>query len=233
MSGARSAPTSREIDAAGTPVVVVALGSWEQHGPHLPLDTDTRIADELVARVLRRVPNTVPGPTIGLSSSGEHAGFTGTLSIGRTVLTDTIVELVRSADWAHGIVVVNGHGGNLDALAVARSRLESEGRRILVWSPPLVDPCDTHAGYVETSLMLAIDPEAVRIEEIRPGPTPLLAHVLQDLRERGVIAVSPTGVLGDPVNSDVELGRRLLQEWEDLLVERVRTWCLETGTLPR
>ncbi len=207
-----------------SPILVVALGSWEQHGPHLPLDTDTRIAEEMVGRLVRRLKDAVRGPTLSVSSSGEHAGFAGTLSIGGQVVTDTVIELVRSADWSCGVVIVNGHGGNVECLERARTRLVAEGRRLLTWSPPLVDVHDSHAGYVETSLMLAIDPDAVRMEDIAIGPTVPLSDIIDDLRQTGVIFVSPNGVLGDPRRADATLGVELLDVWEERLVDLVESW---------
>ena len=209
------------------PMLAVAIGSWEQHGPHLPLDTDTRIAEALVTQISLTNPEVVRGPTIAVSSSGEHAGFPGTLSIGGPAVVEMLIELVRSADWATGVVIVNGHGGNVEYLEQARDRLTSEGRSMLVWSPPLVDPRDSHAGYVETSIMLALDPQAVRVEEIRSAPAPHLADILPDLRVAGVKGVSPSGVLGDPRRADAELGRRLLSTWGKDLVESVARWRSE------
>ena len=209
------------------PVLAVPLGSWEQHGPHLPLDTDTRIAEALVDRLALAHPDIVRGPTITVSSSGEHAGFAGTLSIGGRVVVDMLVELVRSADWAAGVLIVNGHGGNIEYLEQARDRLSGEGRSILVWSPPLVDPNDSHAGYVETSIMLALEPRIVRVDQIHSAPTPHLADVLPDLRRMGVKGVSPSGVLGDPRRADADLGQRLLANWENELLDVVTKWRTE------
>lgn len=219
-----STPTSGDIARMGSPLLVIALGSWEQHGPHLPLDTDTRIAEELVARLVGRLPDAVQGPTLSVSSSGEHAGFAGTLSVGQRIVTETVIELVRSADWADGVVIVNGHGGNADSLERACADLAVEGRRVLVWSPPLVDVHDSHAGYVETSVMLAIDPVSVRMDDVADGSTASLADIIGDLRRSGVISVSPSGVLGDPRRADVGLGIDLLSSWENLLVDRVQSW---------
>lgn len=224
MASDRATLTSREIDQISSPVLVIALGSWEQHGPHLPLDTDTRIAEELVARLVQHHVDLVPGPTLTVSSSGEHAGFPGTLSIGGDAVIELLVELVRSAEWVEGVVIVNGHGGNVAHLERARMQLASEGRNVLIWSPPLVDPHDSHAGYVETSVMLAIEPSAVRIDQIDSGSTLALGDILDDLRENGVLSVSPTGVLGDPRRADLELGCSLLSHWEELLVAAVDQW---------
>src|SRR4029079_17557043 len=100
------------------------VGSLEQHGPHLPLDTDARIA----AAVARRAadPSTPIGPPVAYGASGEHEGFAGTLSIGHAALRAVLVELGRSAGaWVSRLVFVNGHGGNLPTVAEGAGQLRA------------------------------------------------------------------------------------------------------------
>ena len=118
-----------EVD--GAPIVVVPVGSCEQHGPHLPLATDSIIAAALAQDLAARRSDCVVAPTLSITASGEHQGFPGTLSIGTEATYWVVVELVRSADWSHGVVLVNGHGGNAAAVDRAVAQLESEGRRVL------------------------------------------------------------------------------------------------------
>ena len=150
------------------------MGSTEQHGPHLPLSTDTLIAEELAGRAVHRTDGLMVGPTLSVTASGEHGAFPGTLSIGSDATTLVLVELVRSADWCAGVVLVNGHGGNHAAVRSAVGTLEAEGRRVLAWSPKWPrrrdgGPADLHAGRLETSMMLAIDPGLVRLELAEAG----------------------------------------------------------------
>lgn len=208
-----------------SPVVLVPLGSTEQHGPHLPLATDTMIAEEIAGRALHHTDGLVLGPTLSVTASGEHAGFPGTLSIGQKVTTAVIVELVRSADWAAGVVLVNGHGGNHHAIRRAVDQLTGESRRVLAWAPtwPQADgdePAELHAGRVETSLMLAIDPGLVRLELATAGPGTTIA----ELREHGVRHVSPTGVLGDPSGASGSEGERLIAGFVEDLVYAIERW---------
>lgn len=211
-------------------LLVVPVGSWEQHGPHLPFDTDTRIASELCRRLVDAASSwpTVEatlGPALTVTASGEHAGFPGTLSIGTDTTAAVLVEVGRSATWADRIAFVNGHGGNVDAITEAARVLQSEGRHVLFWSPPTEDDCDTHAGRIETSVMLAITPGEVRRDLAEVGVCEPLAALLPRLRRLGLRAVSPNGILGDPRRADADTGRRLLEKWSTALRTAVATWC--------
>jgi len=205
------------------PVLVVPVGSVEQHGPHLPLDTDTRLATAIATAAVARDRRCVLGPTLPIGASGEHAAFPGTLSIGTEALTTLLVELVRSADGFAGTVLVNGHGGNGDALRELQRVAGAEGRTVHVWSPSIADG-DAHAGRTETSLLLAIDPSCVRVDAMTAGESAPVMTLLDRLRAEGVRAVSPSGVLGDPTGADATEGARLLENLVDDLVGRLRDW---------
>jgi creatinine amidohydrolase len=127
------------------------------------------------------------------------------------------VELVRSAGKEFGAVVfINGHGGNADAVAAATDRLQAEGRCVHAWWPRADG--DAHAGHTETSLLLAICPEAVRLDRLEPGNTEPLGTLADRLRRGGLAAVSPNGVLGDPRTASAGHGRAVLAGLVDDLV---------------
>jgi creatinine amidohydrolase len=203
--------------------VLVPVGSLEQHGPHLPLDTDARIA----AAVARRAadPSTLIAPPFAYGASGEHEGFAGTLSIGHAALRAVLVELGRSAGaWASRLVFVNGHGGNVATLVDAVELLRYEGRDAAWFG---CDPGgDAHAGRTETSMVLALDPALVRAERAA-GNTAPLRELLPAMRAGGVGAVSPNGVLGDPAGASAAEGERLLTELASKLLAAVAGWAPE------
>jgi mycofactocin precursor peptide peptidase len=204
-------------------LLAVPLGSTEQHGPHLPLGTDTAVAVALSERLAAARPDVVVAPALPYGSSGEHAGFPGTLSIGQEALELVVVELVRSADAFAGVVLVSGHAGNAEPLARAVERLGAEGRRTLAWFPRVAGG-DAHAGRTETSLMLALAPDSVHVPLARPGDTRPLAEVMAELRSGGVAAVSANGVLGDPTGAGAGEGRRILDDLTRDLVRTVAAW---------
>ncbi len=216
------------------PSLIVPLGSTEQHGPHLPLDTDTRIAEAVsrsVAVQLRET--TTPGvdqPTwlvasaISYGASGEHESFPGTISIGLAALEHLLVEFGRSAcNWAGRIVFVNGHGGNVAALSAATALLRDEGRDV-AWCPCTAAGADAHAGHTETSVLLHLSPADVWVEESVVGNTAPLPELLPALRSGGVAAVSPVGVLGDATTASAAEGARIFTEMVGSCVCRISTW---------
>jgi creatinine amidohydrolase len=203
-------PDVAALAGAGA-VLVVPVGATEQHGPHLPVTTDADLAVAVAEAAAECDPLLVVAPVVAFGSSGEHAGFAGTLSIGRDATEAVLVELGRSAtaDFAH-VVLVCAHGGNAVPLQAALDRLAAEGRPVSGWWPRWGG--DLHAGRTETSLMLAVAPGRVRMEAAAPGDTRPLGRLLPLLESGGVASVSPTGVLGDPAGASADEGRALLAE---------------------
>ena len=206
------------------PLLVVPLGSVEQHGHHLPLGTDTAVACAVADAAAGSLDGALLAPALAYGASGEHEGFPGTVSIGTEALTGLLVEYGRSAGrWAGRVLVVNGHGGNLDALRAAVPLLRSEGRDV-AWFPCGVAGGDAHAGRTETSLMLHVEPRGVRRERAVAGETTPIDALLPRLRAEGVRGVSPTGVLGDPAGASRSEGEALLTDIARRLVAAVEGW---------
>ena len=218
--------------ADGRPLVLVPLGSVEQHGRHLPLGTDTAVAAAVAGAAADRLPGAWLAPALAYGASGEHEDFPGTISLGTAALTALLVEFGRSAGrWCSRLVVVNGHGGNLDALRDAVPLLRREGRDV-AWFPCAVAGGDAHAGRTETSLMLHVEPGGVHEALAAAGETAPIAALLPRLRAEGVRAVSPDGVLGDPAGASPAEGREMLEGLAARLAGAVSSWSVDdTGRL--
>jgi mycofactocin precursor peptide peptidase len=219
------------------PSLLVPVGSTEQHGPHLPLDTDTRIATAVARGAQVGLEADLGGglahdwlvaPAIAYGASGEHQSFAGTISIGAEALTTLLVEYGRSAAcWAARLVFVNGHGGNVEALTGAVSRLRAEGRDV-GWCPCATGggslATDAHAGHTETSVLLHISPADVLTDRWLAGNGAPLRELLPSMRRGGVAAVSRMGVLGDPTTATAVEGKRIFAEMVEGCVGRIVRW---------
>src|ERR1700761_7498778 len=210
-----------DVEAGQRRGLVVPVGALEQHGAHLPFDTDTRIAVAVAGRARAGRDGVGLAPAIAIGASGEHAEFPGTLSIGHVALSTLLVELGRHASlhWPT-MLLVNGHGGNVGAIGDALAKLHAEGRDCQVWHagvrPSMLAAADitlvpdAHAGRVETSIMLTLAPANVRLGDAAAGETPALTESMARLRAGGVRQVSPNGVLGDPTGASAAEGETLL-----------------------
>ena len=160
--------------AARARVLVVPVGSCEQHGPHLPLDTDTRIAIAIADGLVEAYTDGARRHPLVLAPAADRHRQRRTRRLPRHAVDRhrgvraVVVELVRSADWSGGVVLVNGHGGNAEAVSRAVATLRT--RR-----PPGAGVVaagrggDAHAGETETSVMLALAPALVRTTAMEPG----------------------------------------------------------------
>lgn len=233
VRGELGSSTSSDLTGTRT-AVIVPVGSTEQHGPHLPLDTDTRIATAVARGVLARLTDRpacgggrqwLVAPAIGYGASGEHQSFPGTVSIGTEALTGLLVEYGRSAScWASRLLFVNGHGGNVTALNRAVGLLRSEGRDA-AWCACTTPGADAHAGHTETSLLLHISPADVLSERWCAGNGAPLPELLPSMRTGGVAAVSEVGVLGDPTTATATDGEQILGEMVDGVIRGMARWA--------
>ncbi len=231
-------PELEALLARGADTAVLALGSTEQHGPHLPFATDTLVADALAERFCARVPNAVRLPALPFGCASEHLGFPGTLHVGAETLTALLEGLVASVA-RHGfrrVFVFSAHGGNAGALRDAAERLAraAPAAQVVVFADAgrvaaalhaaaagfgvTPDAAGHHAGEVETSLLLALAPADVRAEEARRGLAApagdAQAVFYPDLR-----ANAPSGVVGDPRGARAERASAYLDAWVDVLVD--------------
>lgn len=233
-------PEVRAEIANGRDTLVLALGATEQHGPHLPLGTDALIGDAAAGAVAERLDAFV-APTVRVGCSEHHLAFAGTLSIS----TETFAAIVRdlvAAVGRHGfarLVLLPTHGGNFGPLAAAMESVEPvEGLEVVALTDLAiltegtaamsadqgVSPAEAgvHAGEWETSLLLALHPELVRMERAEEGYTGDLALGLRQAFGEGIDTVADNGVIGDPRAAQADSGNAYLDRLTDLIVERVR-----------
>ena len=196
-------------EVTGRGLVGGPVGSIAPPGPHLRLQTDpawgvapaTVAADQTGAWV---------APALSYGSSGEHQSFAGTASVGTDALQHQVVELVRSlTTWVGAVLLVNAHGGNVAALRAAVDQLVAEDRQV-AWVACATEAVDLHAGRTETSLMLYLRPDDVRLERAVAGTTQPLDEILPAMMAGGVAAVSANGVLGDPTGASADEGAAVL-----------------------
>jgi creatinine amidohydrolase len=226
-------------------VAVLPLAATEQHGPHLPNDTDCVIADGLMAEVARRAPNTldvVRLPTQRVGASLEHSRFSGTLSLTTAELIEAIVSVGEQVTGAglRKLVLVSSHGGNVSAMQAAA--LECRARFdllavTLTWNrlglpASVISDAErdfgVHGGQVETSLMLHFAPELVDMERAANFPSlqAELAKTYVRLRAYGPIGfgwlagdLNPAGVTGNAAAATAEIGAKIAAHQSTTFVE--------------
>ncbi len=220
--GAQS--TSPEIAAAARRVAVLGIGSFEQHSAHLPVDTDFYFASVLSRRVALELDAVWLSP-LPYSTSLEHRGFAGTVTLRPETLRRTVWEIAASvAEWGiRTLVLLNIHGGNFILNPAAREwNMDGRSPRILLvdFFSGLGDVSpNLHACEVETSMMLHLSPERVRRELIRDF-VPQWGR--QDLTHLGVKRITPSGVWGTPSKAEAGKGERWLAQSVAYCVARVR-----------
>ena len=210
-------------------LLVVPLGSTEQHGPHLPLTTDADIATAIAKGLAGVRDDVVIAPVLPFGASAEHAAFPGTLSIGESALEALLVELGRSASATFArVLFVCAHGGNARAVHQAIARLRTEGRDARAWSPRWHG--DAHAGRTETSLTLHLARDRVRLHLAAAGNVRPLVELMPLMRRGGVAAVSTNGVIGDPTGASAAEGAALMDEAIATLSNWVSQWRITVAT---
>ena len=224
-------PEVVEAVAAGSTTVILPLGATEQHGPHLPLATDTVRAAALADRLSVALGTALVAPPLPFGCSDEHWGFAGLIGLDHETLATVIVDCGRRlAGWGiTRLVVLSAHGGNARALDLATSRLADEvpSLGLVVLGGAAAHPDDIlaiadadgirkadvglHAGEGETSEMLALRPDLVRMGRVGPGYADDAPGLIGVLERHGLRAVTSTGVLGDAQSADGDRGRRYIE----------------------
>ncbi len=234
-------PEIRDALDRGYTTVVMAVGSMEQHGPHLPTMTDTRIGDALAQAVALKMGKALQARTVPFGCSEHHLAFGGTISLKpdtlRLVLRDAIDSLVR--DGFKRIILLPTHGGNFPYVrqAIEEARPVHPGIEITGYTDTLgfvgalfaasaefgvgEEESGAHAGESETSLLMALEGQLVEADRLVPGYTgPTGEKELALILEKGMPALTSNGVLGDPRRASADKGRRYLERMAGFLAEQ-------------
>lgn len=215
--------------------IIIPLGSMEQHGPHLPISTDTIIAEYLANQLTKKISSYVlPGIPYGVSF--EHRPFFN-ISISNDVLSELLSQICISLgeNGFNQIIILNGHRGNMGVLQYIPQIVERNNPKVNVFGINywhLIEREFDHGGFVETSLMLAIEPKLVQMQNAKRGhlnKKRLNSTYTTFLSNTSSFKITRNGVLGDPRKATKEEGKKIisitmknlvrtLKELDDLLI---------------
>lgn len=237
---------SREIEEAidnGYTTAVFAIGSTEQHGPHLPTKTDALIGDALAFRVAQELENALQAPTIRPGCSKHHLAFPGTISLRFSTLKSIIYDYVDSLKKSgfKTVILLPSHGGNFTTVeeAIDELKLLHPDLKIVGYTDlkgfmialakfskeygVTPEEAGAHAGESETSFMLALTENLVAKEHYIPGYLgPLGDKEIEIILEEGMPCLTESGILGDPTKATAEKGMVYLENTVDFLIKEIK-----------
>ena len=216
-------PDLRKLIKKKKQIAIIPVGSIEQHGPHLPISTDSDIVTEISLQLSDKI-NGVLLPTINYGISDEHFPFFN-LSIKKSTLSRILEDICESLikNGITRILIINGHYGNLDSLK-SFERKQKNNRKIMVFSYwKYMDREFDHAGNVETSIMLAIS-KKVNMRKAKKGfqtdgMSKKEISKINKLAQKSFPKVTGNGVWADPTKSSATLGRKIIKEVVNNLVK--------------
>jgi creatinine amidohydrolase len=233
----------QEAIKSGYKSIIVAVGSIEQHGPHLPTITDTLIGDVIAHKVALKLGNTLQGPTISIGCSEHHLSFSGTVSLKKETLK-AIIRDYTSSLIQHGfekIIYFPSHGGNFETVAEIVAELQNKHSEVKIIGYTdlhgfleilhkfsiergiTAEESGAHAGESETSLVLAMREELVKKDRYTPGFVGLFGKKEGEIVfAKGMKALTENGILGDPTKASIENGKIYISKTVDILVEQIQ-----------
>lgn len=235
-------PEVEEAIIGGKHTVIIPIAAIEQHGPHLPLNTDVLIGNALSVGVAAALQDALVASAICPGCSEHHLAFAGSLSIPESLLEKIITAYCDNLKnyGFKNIVLLPSHGGNFDAVTRAGKRLKAEYEEkgvnvialtdrmgyINAFAEPLYpygfsfDQVGVHAGAGETTIVMALRPDFVREERFEAGFVGKID--IPKLLQEGVKGVSSNGVLGDPRGTNAEMGQKTLNYMVEKYAKLIR-----------
>ncbi|MDC0064206.1 creatininase family protein [Candidatus Nitrosopelagicus sp.] len=216
-------PDLRKLIKKKKQIAIIPVGSIEQHGPHLPISTDSDIVTEISLQLSDKI-NGVLLPTINYGISDEHFPFFN-LSIKKSTLSRILEDICESLikNGISRILIINGHYGNLDSLKSFEKK-QKNNRKIKVFSYwKYMDREFDHAGNVETSIMLTIS-KKINMRKAKKGfqtdgMSKKEISKINKLAQKSFPKVTGNGVWGDPTKASATLGRKIIKEVVNNLVK--------------
>jgi creatinine amidohydrolase len=233
----------KEAIEKGKDAVMVVVGSIEQHGPHLPTATDTLCGCAIAERVARKMGRVLIAPAIRPGYSEHHMHFPGTISLRPEVLIEVIKDYCRclARQGFKRIILLPTHGGNFPLVEIAAAQIFQELKatfpvKMAIYTdlPGFLEKqfsiakengisneqCGTHAGECETSEILAIDRNLVKLENAEKGFTGKYTNAVDSkLALEGIETVTENGVLGNPKGATEHMGNVYLEKMADFLAK--------------
>jgi creatinine amidohydrolase/Fe(II)-dependent formamide hydrolase-like protein len=234
-------PDVKAAIQGGVDTVIFAVGSTEQHGPHLPLACDTLIGESLAALVAQRLERALVAPAVRVGCSQHHMAFPGTISIDAPELQTVLLDYVQTI-LQHGfkrVVMIPSHGGNFATVAKAAqlAREKWPDKQIIGFTDLnrlleaafkmsskfgiAASASGIHAGEFETSILLSTHPKLVDMSRAEAGYTGEFTTIIPDLMAHGIARISANGILGDARPSDGARGEQYLSAWVDLIMAEI------------
>ncbi len=233
----------KEAINAGFKTVVIGVGSTEQHGPHLPTQTDALIADIITNLTAQKLENALQARTISVGCSEHHLSFSGTISLKKSTLKAIINDYIESLQ-RHGfekIVIIPTHGGNFNPIkeAVEQAQEKYSNIKIIAFTDLMrfvkeqdkiaaglnitAQESGGHAGEAETSQVLFLAENLVMKERFQPGYVGVMGEKeIEMLFEKGMPSLTEIGVLGDPTKASKEHGKIYVEKMVDFLIDEIK-----------
>jgi creatinine amidohydrolase len=227
----------------GFKTVVIGVGSTEQHGPYLPTQTDTLIADVMANLTAKNLKNALQAQTIRVGCSDHHLSFPETISLKQSTLKAIIIDYIESLqrNGFEKIVIIPSHGGNFKPIkeAVELAQEQYPNVKIMAFTDLMrfvevqdkiaaglnvtVEEVGGHAGEVETSEMLFLAENLVIKERFEPGYVGVLgAEEIEMLFEKGMPSLTEIGVIGDPTKASKEHGKIYIEKMVEFLTDEIK-----------
>lgn len=243
-------PRVEELQKDGFDKIVFGVGSIEQHGPHLPLITDSWAGIVIANRVAAKLGKTLQAPTIRPGCSEAHMDFPGSMTISHETLKSLLIDYCSSfaRQKFKTVIIIPSHGGNFKPIADALPEINQRVKGINViaytdlernlkafkkaWDSLRVPEniAGLHAGETETSFMLYTWPEIVDKEKMAPGfDKALKASDLQMIYEKGIKSFSSNGVLGNPTHATKEKGIVYFNAYVDDVIAFIKEHLFTTS----